>query len=471
MNLKSRAHGIFAIGLALGLASSLPAQERESSALQQQQRLIDEKLKQQRRDLAPLDSAFDFQWGGWVDYYFFDFNDGVQSQRLLSRPSASLWGRVTLDDGAHEFFARGRLSFSYYSSGDEYEREQDWIGPNLDRGWYQIDIGKAFRLTSPGDPIQAKIKVGRQEIVFGTGYALDLPMDAVRIEGKLADLRVVGLFGKTIASYPNIDNSDPVDTHSSRRFYGVEATYTGLEGHEPFAYALWNDDYTDERPKDFYQDYSYDSQYFGFGSRGQIIRNLNYWGEAVWESGHSFGDGDFRQQDYIQAWAWDAGLEYLFVGEMKPRVSFEYMFASGDGGRVYSPTNAAGGNSGDNKDTSFSGFGYRDTGIAAGPRLSNIHIWRAGASFLPAPKNECTRDLELGSNWFLYHKNASRGAISDSTAGDFEGFVGWEMDYFINWRLTSDLSWTFRWGLFFPGDAYLDQTTRSFFFTGVTWSF
>lgn len=37
---------------------------RESTALQQQQREVDEKLKHQRHDLAPLDSAFDFQWGG-----------------------------------------------------------------------------------------------------------------------------------------------------------------------------------------------------------------------------------------------------------------------------------------------------------------------------------------------------------------------------------------------------------------------
>lgn len=444
---------------------------RESTALQQQQREVDEKLKHQRHDLAPLDSAFDFQWGGWVDFYFFDFNDGIQKQRLLSRPSASLWGRVTLDDGAHEFFVRGRLAFSYYSGGDEYEREQDWFGPELDRAWYQIDFGKALHIGSPTDPFQLKGRIGRQEVIFGTGYALDLPMDAAILDAKLADLRVEGLFGRSIGNYPNIDTSEPVDTHSRRLFYGVQASYTGIPDHTPFAYAIWNDDFTDEQPKTYFQDFGYDSQYFGLGSRGQIVRNLNYWGEAVWESGHSYGDGDFFHQDFISAYGWDLGMEYLFKGRYKPRVSVEYMFASGDGGRVFSPTNSSGGNHLDNKDTSFSGFGYRDTGIAAGPRLSNLHIWRAGGSIVPVPQVELTRDLEVGTNWFLFHKNADRGAISDPTAGEFQGYVGWEMDYFVNWRFTSELSWTFRWGLFFPGDAYVDQTTRSFFFTGVTWSF
>jgi hypothetical protein len=45
------------------------------------------------------------------------------------------------------------------------------------------------------------------------------------------------------------------------------------------------------------------------------------------------------------------------------------------------------------------------------------------------------------------------------------------MDYFINWRLASDLSWTFRWGTFFPGSAYSDRDMRHFVFSGVTWSF
>jgi len=79
--------------------------------------------------------------------------------------------------------------------------------------------------------------------------------------------------------------------------------------------------------------------------------------------------------------------------------------------------------------------------------------------------------LELGTNWFLYHKNRRDGAVSDPTADEGSGYLGWEMDYFANWEITPDLMWTTRYGLFFPGHAFSDQTTRTYFLVGMTWSF
>jgi hypothetical protein len=117
------------------------------------------------------------------------------------------------------------------------------------------------------------------------------------------------------------------------------------------------------------------------------------------------------------------------------------------------------------------GFGYRDTGLSFAPRLSNVHIWRLGGSFVPIEDRTGLEELELGTDWFLYWKNKSDGAVSDVTARRQAGYLGWEMDYFANWRITSDLSWTARLGVFFPGSAFEDRTTRTFFLVGVTWSF
>ena len=476
MNKSILLYGWFVLAAVVlaGSAGSNPAYAQaagEGENLLQQQRLIDEKLDKERKELAPVNSLLDWQWGGWLEYYIFHFDDGIQSQRVYQRPGLSLWTRLNVDNGAHQFFVRMKFNFEYFNPGDEYKRQQDWIGPNLDRGWYQIDVGKAFRLTQPDDPFQMNVRIGRQDVMFGTGYVLDLPLDAVRFDAKLRDLTITGLFAKTIGSYPNIDRSDPVDSHSARRIFGVQAAYTGLQNHTLFGYALWNDDYTDERPTDWRQNYSYDTQYYGVGARGTIVHNLNYWNEWVYEAGHSYGDGMVLRRDTVDAWAWDAGLEYLFDCRMHPYINFEYMFASGDPGRLFSPTSAAGGNRGDRLDTGFAGFGYRDTGISAAPTLSNIHVWRLGGGFKPFDTTAFFRDLELGTNWFLYHKHHTRGAISDPTAGQFNGFVGWEMDYFINWRLASDISWTMRWGAFFPGEAYMDREMRNFLFTGITWSF
>jgi hypothetical protein len=422
-------------------------------------------------EMAPLDSFVDLQWGGWLDYYAFHYDDGIQSSRFVQRPSLALWTRLRLDDGAHEIFARARLRYTWFERGDEIDRQQDWWGPNFDQAWYQIDVNKAFRLGSPSDPLQLKSRIGRQTVVFGTGYTLDMPMDAVLLDMGIYDLRAQMLFGNTFGSYPNIDASEAVDSHSNRYFYGVQLSYEGWDKHVPFMYALWNHDRTDERPQDWFQEYNYDSFYLGFGARGELMPNLHYWAEGVLESGHSYGDGAFLESDYIESWGWDIGIEKRWTVPTNPRVIAEYMFASGDPDRLYSPTNAVGGNAGDRKDSSFVGFGLRDTGIAAALLNSNLHVWKAGAAFSPLERYKLFRDLEIGTNWFLYCKHHSRGAISDPTADQFENYVGWEMDYFLNWRLSSDLSWTVRWGSFFPGSAYSDRDTRHFVFSGVTWSF
>lgn len=459
------------VGIVLPALTAMAQDRAPSEQFIRQQREIDRALAQQRFEAAPIDQLLDFQYGGSIDYYIFHFDDGVQSSRLFQRPGMSAWMRATVDDGAHEFFARIRLNYNYFRDGDEFDRQQDWAGPNFDRAWYRVDLGKAFHLPNPAD-LPVSLTVGRQAVVFGTGYVLDMPLDAVLIDARLGDFRVQGLIGKTIGSYPNIDRSGPVDSHSNRNFFGAQVIYEGLKRHRPFAYAIWQQDHTDERPQDLFQEYDYDTQYWGFGSRGELLPDLNYWAEAAFETGRSYGDGDyFLQRDTVHAYGWNVGIEYLFRGPMRPRVAAEYMFASGDSGRLFSPTNAAGGNRGDNRDTSFVAFGYRDTGIAAAPALSNMHIWRAGGSITPFDSVELLREIEVGTDWFLYAKHHSRGAISDETSDRFEGYVGWEMDYFVNWRITSDLSWTVRWGAFFPGLAYSDRGTRHFVFSGLTWSF
>lgn len=454
-------------------AAAAALAQDQSSAFLQQQRRIGDKLDLERRQIAPADSILDWQWGGWLEYYYFNFDDGVQASRELQRPGLALWTRLTLDQGIHEFFARMRMTYSDFRDGDEYlrSRRSDWNGPRFDRAWYQVDLLRALRLAEPADRVKLSLRAGRQPVIYGTGYALDLPLDAVTLTADIGDLRIEGLYGKTIPSFPNIDRSDPVDSHSDRRFYGVQMQYTGWQRHVPFAYAIWNDDKTDERPTDPFQNYAYDTFYFGFGARGSLAHNLNYWAEGVFESGRSFGDGMFLRRDVVEAWGWDAGVEYLFDHPTEARIAFEYMFASGDSDRRFSPTNAAGGNRGDREDTSFNAFGFRDTGLALGPTLSNLHIWKVGGAFKPLPNKAVLRDIELGTNWFLYHKHRSNAAISDFTADTRDGWVGWEMDYFLNWRVTSDVSWTVRWGTFFPGSAYSTDDCRHFFFTGVTWSF
>jgi len=462
----------FLAGLGGLIVSSPVLAQRNPDAFITRQRAIEEQVRQQLDRELPAEQKFEFDWGGWYSFYLFLFDDGVDSSRTFRQNDLRLWSSLSLDKGAHQFYGRLKLQYLDWNSGDAPDGDDDdWVGPNLDRGFYQFDLQRAIQAyENKRIPWNFKVKVGRDFVDFGTGYALSIPLDQVLLTLDVADLEITGLMGTTIRSNDNIDLSHPDSSNSERNFWGTQIKYTGFEKHTPFVYAFWNEDQHKEKWPVLLREWDYDTWYIGFGSTGELVRNLRYNTEWVFEGGDTYGDGRFLQKDDVEAWAFDVELEYLAQWATKPRFSAEYMFASGDPDRLGSPTDTVGGNRRGN-DNSFVGFGFRDTGLSFGPRLSNIHIWRLGASFTPFEDIEAFEKLELGTDWFLYHKNHSRAATYDPTADQQSGYLGWEMDYYANWRITSDLAWTARLGTFFPGDAFSDQTTRTFFLLGATWSF
>jgi hypothetical protein len=315
-----------------------------------------------------------------------------------------------------------------------------------------------------------KTKIGRDLVNIGTGYAISLVLDHVQLQTEWRNFQTTFIVGKTPSSTLNIDQSRPVAGGSNRVFWIVEERYKGAL-HEPFVYWAMQRDHSRESPVNLLQNYQYDSTYVGFGSTGQIVPNLKYNTEWVFERGESYGNEKYMYRNEIYAWAFDHELTYLFTHPTQPRLSFEYMFASGDPTRYGSPTNADGGVERGFHDNSFVGFGFRDTGLSFAPRLSNIHIWRFGASFLPLPEVEFLKNLELGTNIFIYAKNRTNAASSDPLATENSAYLGWETDYYMNYRITSDLAWTVRYGTFFPGAAFKEQECRPFLLSGVTWSF
>lgn len=412
-------------------------------------------------------------YGGWYNNYYFLFDDGFDSSRTLRQYELRLWMSLSADRGIHEGYARMRMTYLDWNSGDSYTgNDDDLNGPNLERGWYQFDIAKALQLYENfNSPLGARVKIGRDLVNTGTGYAISLPLDHVQFQSDLFGFETTMLYGRTPGSTPNIDTSRPVQDHSNRDFWIIEERYKGWDSHEPFVYIAWQEDHTREDPPNLFQNYKYDSRYIGWGSTGELVDNLKYGTEWVIERGSSYGDRRFLYTNDIKAWAFDQRLDYYFRHKMKPVISAEYMFASGEPTRLGSPTNAEGGVSNGYVDHSFVGFGFRDTGISFAPRLSNIHIWRLGGTFRPFPDVEVVRDLELGSDFYLYWKNKSVAAVSDVLADERSGYLGWEMDYYANYRIFSDLSYTVRFGTFFPGEAYSDTSPRTFLLTGITWSF
>jgi len=469
---------------ALGLvsfvfSSAVAAQTRPSLSLRDapesfinQQRSIEVRMREQfDRERGAAQRAL-FDWGGWYNLHFFLFDDGVESSRTLRRHDLRLWGRLSWDESAHEFYARSRLSLLDFNSGDSYDGNDDDVeGPNLERGYYRFDLARA--LHTYNDRVidyNVVVTVGRDLVQVGSGLALAAPLDHVKLTATSRAWELSLFGGRTVGSLEDLDLTRPTD-RTRRNLYGGQLSYLGMDRHQPYFFAVQQEDRNRDPLFPLFQRFEYDSRYLGIGSSGELIERLRYSTEWVYETGDGFGHQQFIHQNDVEAWAALAELEYLFRGPHKARGSVEYLFASGDGGRFASPTDAFGGNTGDYEDTGFVALGYHDTGLSFAPRYSNLHLWRTGASFYPWPQRQRLQRLEVGTDWYLFWKHHRDGAVSDPTANVRSGYLGWEMDYYLNWRVAADLSWTARLGVFFPGQSFSDTSVRTFFLIGLTYSF
>lgn len=459
-------------------------QDSRLSFIQRQRQIQDELRIETAATPQPGDQPFTFDWGGWFTSSYELFHDnGIISggsilagvhERHLDQHDLRLWGRVNFQDYA-EVYARIRLTYVHWERGDSLDAEDHfWDGPNLDRGWAYFDLQKALRYHQ-GQTIPWTIdaRIGRQYVEWGTGLVLSLPVDALVLGAKFDDWEVRGIAATTIRSTDNIDRSPPVAGRLKRDFYGTEITYKGLGRHRPFAYALRSIDRTNT-PAGSAQTYGYDSWYFGIGSQGTLgTPKLTYAGEFVWQTGSGYSDvttgpGPNRLED-IDAFAVDAQLNYYLGDRNKTKFSAEYIFASGDNDRT-TPSDTISGNVKLTDDNSFNAFGFRYTGYSFAPIVANIHIFRLGFAFHPAPESQAFKQLELGADAFAYLR-AQDGGVSDSSAGMGTTELGYEADVHAFWRVTSDLALVLRYGVFMPGDAFLDGTSRHSLFTGVTLSF
>jgi len=87
--------------------------------------------------------------------------------------------------------------------------------------------------------------------------------------------------------------------------------------------------------------------------------------------------------------------------------------------------------------------------------------------------HELFEKLELGTKVFFYHKDRAGGPTSDAAVVNNSRWLGWEWDVYCNWRISSDVALTTRYGVFMPGAAVGEQNDapRHFLYSGVSLSF
>lgn len=461
------------IGLAMAgvllLCAAADAQENGA-------RIYTETLRETFDQQRPWTRENTVDYGAWFNLAWLNYDDaGAQRNRTLRQYQIRPWASVNLK-GVHQAYVRGLIGWDDWNRGDNPSawRESEFTD-TVERAWYSFDLGQLLRnQTGQPQPWGMKVKVGRQYMTLGTALTLATPLDAVRFDATLQNWQFMGFLGKTPPHSQNIDTS-PGISDQERCFYGFELRYRGMTYHRPFAYYFANVDHTTPTygVAESWQGYDYSTRYVGIGSSGTLVlRDLSYSVELAGEWGRTYSYGQSRNQDEVCAWAFDLQLEYLFRVPTHPRVSFEYLYGSGDGDRRLSSITTLGGNRASTRDTAFNAFGYRDTGIAFAPRLSNLHMLSGGVKCLPLEDIDLFRQLEVGTQVYFYMKDTNASPASDPTSYVDAQWLGWEWDVYMNWRLTSDLSLTARYGCFFPGAAFEApyDSARHFVYTGLSFS-
>lgn len=443
------------------------------------------------RGISAADRAF-FEYGGYYGFNFFNFQGSDGGGQMLLRHDLNLYASLNLDN-AHLVYVRGLFRYDQWGEGDntnggDYETESE-----LERAFYQFDLTR-HRIAEGRDPIDFRLNFagGRNLIHWANGLVLSQVLDGafVSVGNRVISLDAVA--GVTKKDTLDFDASRPnYDDDTSRGFYGGMLRLRPVPEHELFFYGVTQRDYNssdfDADPLSGERDdqpdlpflptrYHYDSYYLGVGANGNLGDNLLYGVEIVYQGGEglsnsfdSQGNSITQTEEDIRAWALDLKVDWLFHDANRSRLSFEAVLASGDDDRL-NTSDTFGGNRPGTKDTAFNAFGLINTGLSFAPEVSNLVMFRAGASTFPMPSHPVFDKLQVGINTFAYFKLDNDAPIGEATTDD--GYLGFEPDLFVNWQITSDVAFTTRYGVFLPGEAIDgDSSARHFIYTGITLAF
>jgi len=432
------------------------AEAREAS-----RRIEDEK----RESLAateysgrPASDRRAFDYGGWVNFRYIDYNEDDKNSALPDDVDYTTWQDYRLwwkavfrpldPQDNNELLLYLRLKDLYSDSRPkETAGGSDNDGPHIDYAYAMLEVA----------PVQ--LKAGRSYFSVGQGIAYSDVHDGIEMAWLSGKLNARAFFSHTLPHQDNIDTSVPgYDKDSDRFFYGLQCDYLGIAGQSLYGYALIQRDYSDEQPQDPLHDYAYNSEYFGLGARGKLKSVFSYWWEIIGETGKSF-IYDTDEKEDIRAWAQVFALAYDPAVYSHPSLYFKYAFGSGDKDRM-SVTDTLNGNSA-GRDTNFLYFGYLPAGYALAPQLSNMYFFKTGFTCKPLEQSNFFKSLVLGIDYYKYYKDKKTAGIYDTQATEPERDIGQEVDINLSWQILSDLNCSLQYGHFMPADAYADTANDS----------
>lgn len=464
---------------------------RSEQQLQREQALrdlsdfnLDRRIK--ANELVPIGQRALVDYGAYASFNYLTVRDRTDENRAERIYEGVGYFRLNLD-GAQEVFVRGRYSYFDWANGkdDSFDGRGDRDNDDyIDRAYYRFDLGRAFeayegKTSDSGLAIQA----GRDLVYWANGLVLGQRLDGVVADAHAGPVSMQAIAGVTPHYTVDFDASRPAFDHDTRRGFFGGYFSADVDVHQPFLYVLSQQDFNDDGPEEvsgFRSKFNYDSFYVGLGSNGAITDHWSYSVEAAYEFGSGLTSPAEvagaalievpQKEEPIRAWAANGRLEYVSPGENKIRLSFEETVASGDRDRIASSSDTVLGNR-HGADNAFNGFGLINPGLAFFPNLSNLSISRIGVSGFPIPDGTWTRRMQVGADAFAYFR-LLKSAVIDEQVQDDGRFMGLEPDVYLNWQITSDVTLSLRYGVFFPSNNLVaDDQIREFFFGGITYAF
>lgn len=422
----------------------------------------------------------ELEYGGTFSTTALWLEDSDANSRRLFQYDTQLYVRASYE-GAHTVYGRARFAYRDFSPGDSFdERGDGWDEPFLDRYWYEFDLNRAVWASS-GTRLDGTLNVraGRQFVDWGAGIVLSEVLYAVRPRIEVGPITLEALAGVTAgSSVVDFDASrSEYNRDTDRGYFGGRVSGRTAWGLELYGYALRMEDYNDDVlsrepiPGVPEVDFNYDATYFGVGASVPIGADVLGLAEVVYQTGENRSDplrGPQEPTD-VRAVGARGQLVWLLRDDRGTRVELETLVFSGDSDRL-TTSDTVGGNLAGTTDNAFNGLGFANTGLAFAPSLSNLVSLRSGFGTFPFRNDPTFGPLQLGADGFLFMKYDEAAPIDEPTGGDT--LLGSEIDLYANYRITSDLALTARYGMFFPGPAITgNEDPRYFVLLGVTLSF
>jgi hypothetical protein len=469
---------VLSLLLSASVAHAQSSVERFDRQLEQIQRDTDARALSQ----VPPEQRALIDYGGYLSFDYFSIDDANLDNHILRQYQLVGYLRFNLD-AAQEIYVRGRAQYNDFNPGDTFNDFDTGYFGQLDRAFYKFD-SQAWQRThgKPVSDLGATLEGGRDLAYWGNGLALSLVLDGAFPKITWNQTTLDLLAGVTPEHTVDIDSSRPgFDDNTHRAFYGGMISQQ-VGQHRPYFYGFAQDDNNSgdlATTGGVNTRFDYNSYYLGIGSQGAITDRILYGVELVYEGGNNLSNSFIvsgptlvqtpQTRDHIQALAVDGRIDYLLLDRRKTRLSAEVIAASGDDDRIQTSTTFSGNKQG-SSDRAFNSFGLLNTGLAFAPAVSNVLIFRAGAVTLPLPDYSRFEKLQMGVDLFVFNKLATRAPIDEPTFD--KSYLGIEPDIFFNWQVSSDVTFSLRYGIFFPGAAIVtDDKPRQFFGAGVTYAF